>query len=102
VDQFADNIITVVNEQILKIKKSYESQPIIITQRISNCAKKTLDEIVNKTQFIENTLKNVLGEEQGIQAKKDELNQNIQNAKDMEAKCTQKIKDIKQLLMKLA
>lgn len=98
----ADNIITVVNEQILKIKKSYESQPIIITQRISNCAKKTLDEIVNKTQFIENTLKNVLGEEQGIQAKKDELNQNIQNAKDMEAKCTQKIKDIKQLLMKLA
>ena len=55
-----------------------------------------------KSQFIENTLKNVLGEEQGIQAKKDELNQNIQNAKDMEAKCTQKIKDIKQLLVKLA
>lgn len=98
----AANITTAVNKQIVDIRKKYDPYSKIVAQRVSALIKKTFEEISKKMDYIENTLQEVLDKEKNLNDEKALLEKEIQNEKNMEARCTKKIEDIKGLVKKLA
>ena len=98
----AANITAAVNKQKANVEKKYDSIPKLVSQRIFALIAKTLDEISEKMDYIEKTLQEVLDKEKNLNAEKALLEKEIQNEKNMEAKCTKRIADIKLLVKKPA
>ena len=98
----AANITAAVNKQMIDVRKKYSTIPKLVSQRISALIAKTLDEISEKMDYIENTLQEILDKEKNLNDEKALLEKEIQNEKNMEARCTKKIEDIKVLVKKLA